>query len=153
MDLIEKRIKLELDDEFVSIKNEFERLIEKYELENADIVCWVPHEVGSMVQLGWEEGLIKDMKDFLSDTAPEGVWTEHDEPGTPFRENFYEHVRTKLVGTVNLTLIVKEGELFMGEYQDLYYYSPVWEEVPEQEIFCRIKSYEVKSNNKILLKR
>ena len=52
-------------------------------LKNANIVCWVPHEVSSLVQIGWEEGLIKDLEKFLGDIAPPGRWTEHDEPGTP----------------------------------------------------------------------
>jgi len=105
---------------------------------NANIFCFIPHEVGSLVQIGWEDGLVEDLENFLNHIAPPNKWTKHDEPGTPFRNNFFEHVRTKLVGNTSLTLIVKDGELYLGKYQDIYYYSPVFKDVPNQKVLCRI---------------
>ncbi len=138
MEWFDKEIELQLDQAVTSVKPVFEMFIAEHGLEHANLTCWVPHEVGALVQLGWEDGLVEDFKEFLADTAPPGEWTAHDEPGTPFRENFYEHIRTKLVGNVSMTLLVKNSELYMGEYQDLYYYSPVLEDIPDQRIFCRV---------------
>lgn len=138
MEFIDKELNLKLKEEFTSVKPLFESLIKKQKLNNANIICWAPHEVSSLIQIGWEDGLIDDLKDFLKDKAPKGKWMNHDEPNTPFRHNFFEHIRTKLIGNVSMTLIVKDGELYIGKYQDLYFYSPVYKNIPNQKIFCRI---------------
>lgn len=142
MEFIDKVIKLKLKEEFTPLKSIFNNFIEENELDNANVVCWVPHEVASIVQIGWEDGLLDDLKDFLNDTAPKEKWKNHDEPGTPFRYNFHEHIRTKLVGNVSMTLIVKDKELYLGKFQELHFYSPVFEHIPNQNIFCRIIKYE-----------
>jgi len=142
MKFIDKELNLKLTKEFTSIKTILNSFIKDNNLNNANITCWVPHEVSSIVQIGWEDGLLDDLKDFLEDKAPKGKWLKHDEPGTSFRYNFYEHIRSKLVGNVSLTLIVKDGELYLGKYQDLYFYSPVFKEIPNQKIFCRILKFD-----------
>lgn len=142
MQVIDKEIELELKEEFTSVKSLFESLVKENNLNNANIVCWVPHEVSSLIQIGWEDGLLDDLKDFLNDKAPKGKWMKHDEPDTPFRHNFYEHIRSKLVGNVSMTLIVKDSKLYIGKYQDLYFYSPVFENIPNQMIFCRILKFD-----------
>jgi len=142
MEYIDKEIKLELKKEFTSVKSVFESLVKELNVNNANIVCWVPHEVSSLVQIGWEDGLIEDLKDFLGDIALKGRWKKHDEPGTPFRYNFFEHIRNKLIGNNSITLIVKDGKLQIGEYQDLYFYSPVYKHKPKQRIFCRILKFD-----------
>ncbi|MFH1173895.1 MAG: YjbQ family protein [archaeon] len=141
MDIIDKEIVLDLKEEFTSVKTTIQNLITEHKINDANIVCWVSHEVGTLVQLGWEDGLIDDAKQFLTDIAPEGKYLHHDEPGTPFRYNFHQHIRTKLIGHPNMTLIVKNGELFIGQYQDIYFYSPVYREKPNQRIFCRIVQF------------
>lgn len=138
MEYIDKEINLKLTKQFTSVKNVFEKIINDEGLVDANIVCWMPHEVGSLIQIGWEDGLIEDLEDFFNDTAPKNKWIKHDEPNTPFRNNFFEHIRGKLVGNVSLTLIVKNGKLYIGKYQDLYFYSPVYMHIPDQKIFCRI---------------
>ncbi len=142
MEIIDKEIKLELKEEFTSVKKLFESLVQENNLNNANIVCWVPHEVSSLIQIGWEDGLLDDLKNFLDDKAPKGKWMKHDEPNTPFRHNFYEHIRSKLVGNVSMTIIVKDSKLYIGKYQDLYFYSPVFEHKPRQMIFCRILKFD-----------
>ena len=141
MEIKDEIIKLTLKEEFTPLQPYFKKLIEENQLVNANIVCWVPHEVASIVQIGWEDGLLDDIKEFLNDTAPKDTWKNHDEPGTPFRYNFHEHIRTKLVGNVSMTVIVKDGELYIGKYQDLYFYSPVYNHITEQNIFCRIMKF------------
>jgi secondary thiamine-phosphate synthase enzyme len=138
MEIIDQEINLELKKELTPVKSQFELLIKENNLNNANIVCWVPHDVSSLIQIGWEDGLINDLESFLNDTAPANKWLAHDEPDTPFRHNFHEHIRTKLVGNISMTLIVKDGQLYIGKYQDLYFYSPVFEHIPNQKIFCRI---------------
>ena len=140
--IIDTEIKLHLNSEFTKVIPYFQDLIKQYKLKNANLVCWVPHEVSSLIQIGWEDGLLDDLKEFLVDVAPEGKWLHHDEPDTPFRHNFFEHIRTKLIGQVNMTLIVKDGRLYIGKYQDLYFYSPVYKHIPDQKIFCRIVIFE-----------
>ncbi len=142
MEVINQEIKLELKEEFTSVKSIFESLVQEINLNNANIVCWVPHEVSSLIQIGWEDGLLDDLKDFLNDKVPKGKWMKHDEPDTPFRHNFYEHIRSKLIGNVSITLIVKDSKLYIGKYQDLYFYSPVFENIPNQMIFCRILKFD-----------
>ncbi len=138
MEIIDKELNLQLEEEFTSVKSLFESLIKEQKLNDANLVCWVSHEVSSLIQIGWEDGLLDDLKDFLKDKAPARKWMKHDEPDTLFRHNFYEHVRSKLIGSVSMTLIVKDGKLYIGKYQDLYFYSPVYEHIPNQKIFCRI---------------
>lgn len=142
MEVIDKEIKLHLEKQFTSVKTLFENLVKEEKLNNANLVLWVPHEVSSLIEIGWEDGLIEDLEKFLEDTAPSGKWVRHDEPGTPFRHNFFEHIRPKLVGSVSLTLIVKDSKLYLGKYQDLYFYSPVYKHIPDQKIFCRILKFE-----------
>ncbi len=142
MEVIDKEIKLELKEEFTFVKSLFESLVQENNLNNANIVCWVPHEVSSLIQIGWEDGLLDDLKDFLNDKAPKGKWMKHDEANTPFRHNFYEHIRSKLVGNVSMTLIVKDSKLYIGKYQDLYFYSPVFKNISNQMIFCRILKFD-----------
>lgn len=141
MEIVDVVIKLQLKGEFTPFKNYLNKLIKRNCLDNANIVCWVPHEVSSIVQLGWENGLVEDVKDFLIDTAPPGKWKHHDEPGTAFRHNFFEHIRTKLVGDVSKTFLIKNGRLVLGKYQDLYFYSPVWKDVPNQKVNCRVMKF------------
>jgi len=138
MIIIDKEIKLHLEKQFTSLRNEFERLIKEERLNNANIFCWVPHEVSSLVQIGWEDGLIEDIEKFLEDTAPADKWIKHDEPGTPFGKNSHHHIRTKLVGSVSMNFIVKDSKLYLGKYQDIYFYSPVYKDIPEQKLFCRV---------------
>ena len=142
MKIIDREINLNLGKMFTSLKSELEKVIREEKLKNANIVCWVPHEVSSLIQIGWEEGLIKDLEKFLEDIAPPGKWIEHDEPGTPFGKNFFEHIRTKLVGSVSLTLIIKDGKLYLGKYQDIYFYSPVFKDIPNQKVLCRILKFD-----------
>lgn len=142
MNIIDTEIHLTLTQEFTPIKDHLQKIIKDESLHTANIVCWVPHEVSSLVQIGWEDGLLEDLKDFLKHSAPAKTWKHHDEPGTPFRYNFHEHIRTKMIGTISLTLIIKEGKLYIGTYQDLYFYSPVFKHIPQQKIFCRITKYE-----------
>lgn len=135
---IDHEINLKISQQFTPIKDIFEKIISKYELTDANLVCWVPHEVSSLVQIGWENGLVEDLEAFLDSIAPSGKWTKHDEPDTPFRNNFFEHVRTKLIGNVSITLLAKEGKLYLGQYQNIYLYSPVFSHKPDQRILCRI---------------
>lgn len=58
MELIDKEIKLKLDQEFTSVKSRLEALVKEEGLNNANIVCWVPHEVSSLIQVGWEDAKI-----------------------------------------------------------------------------------------------
>ena len=142
MEIIDKEIKLKLKQEFTFLQEILEGFIGDNNLIEANLVCWVPHEVSSIIQIGWEDGLVDDLKEFLKDTCPSGKWKNHDEPGTPFRYNFHEHIRTKITGTVSITLIVKKGSLYIGKYQDLYYYSPLWKEISDQMIFVRIMKFK-----------
>jgi len=142
MKIIDREINLNLGKMFTSLKSELEKVIKEEKLKNANIVCWVPHEVSSLIQIGWEEGLIKDLEKFFEDIAPPGKWIEHDESGTPFGKNFFEHIRTKLVGSVSLTLIIKDGKLYLGKYQDIYFYSPVFKDIPNQKVLCRILKFD-----------
>jgi secondary thiamine-phosphate synthase enzyme len=142
MKIIDREINLNLDRMFTSLKNKLEGIIKEEKLKNANIVCWVPHEVSSLVQIGWEPGLLEDLEKFLSDIAPSGKWIKHDEPGTPFGKNFHEHIRTKLVGSISMTLIVKDGQLYLGKYQDIYFYSPVFKNIPNQKLLCRILKFD-----------
>jgi len=142
MNIIDKELNLNLKEEFTSVKTLFENLIKEYKLKDANLTCWVPHEVSSLIQIGWEDGLLDDLKEFLKDTAPKNKWMNHDEPDTAFRHNFHEHIRSKLVGNISMTLIVKDGKLYIGKYQDLYFYSPVFEHIPNQKIFCRILKFD-----------
>lgn len=135
---IDYEINLKISHQFTPIKDVFKKIISDHKLTNANLVCWVPHEVSSLVQIGWENGLIEDLEAFLNDIAPSGKWTKHDEPDTPFRNNFFEHLRTKLIGNVSLTLLVKDGKLYLGQYQNIYFYSPVYSQKPNQKILCRI---------------
>jgi len=138
MNYTDKELTIKTSEEFTHFKPVIEKLVKDEKLNNAVIVCWVPHEVASIVQLGWEEGLLDDLKAFLKDTAPNGKWTKHDEPGTPFDKNFYEHIRTKLIGNVSMSFIIKDKQLVIGQYQDLYFYSPVFKHKPEHKVICRI---------------
>jgi thiamine phosphate synthase YjbQ (UPF0047 family) len=138
MKYIDTTIELELKSEFTSLKDLFSGLIHKHDLADANILCWVPHEVGCITQLGWESGVVDDARDMLETLVPEGKYLKHDEPGTPFRHNSHQHLRTKLVGTVSINLLVKDKELIIGKYQDIYYFSPVFDTIPEQRIICRI---------------
>ena len=142
METIDREINLHLEKQLTSLKGEFDKLIKEEKLKNANLVCWVPHEVSSLVQIGWEDGLVEDLEKFLEDVAPPGKWTKHDESGTPFRENFHEHIRTKLAGSVSMTLIVKDGKLYLGKYQDVYFYSPVYKNIPDQKLFCRVLNFD-----------
>lgn len=141
MEIKDKEINLHLVKMFTSFKDELEKIIKEESLKNANLVCWVPHEVSSLIQIGWEKGLLDDLEKFLEDTAPPGKWTKHDEPGTPFRKNFYEHIRSKIVGSVSITFIVKDNKLYLGKYQDIYFYSPVYKDKPDQKVFCRVLKF------------
>lgn len=148
---IDKEINLNIEKEFTSVKPLFEALIKEQNLVNANIFCWLPHEVASLVFVGWEDGLIDDLKQFLDDAVPEDKYKHHDEPDTPFRYNSYEHFKTKLVGNTSVTLIVKEGKLYFGQYQDIYLYCPTFKDQPDKKIFCRILNLQGTILNRSLL--
>ena len=101
MNFIDREINLKLEKEFTSVKSPFESLIKDENLKNVNIICWIPHEVSSLVQIGWEDGLIEDLEKFLQDTIPKNKWKKHDEPGTPFRHNFQDHIKTVFIVNVN----------------------------------------------------
>lgn len=138
MDFIDKEINLTLEKDFTPVKEILDSLIKENNLVNANIICFVPHEVSSLVWIWWESWLIDDLRDFLNDNIPEWKYLNHDEPGTPYRYNFFEHMRSKLIGNTSLTLIVKDSQIYMWKYQDLCFYSPVFKNIPNQKIFCRV---------------
>ncbi|UCG95036.1 MAG: YjbQ family protein [archaeon] len=142
MEVLDRELKLHLEKPLTSVKSIFEELVREEGLKEANLVLWVPHEVSSLVQIGWEDGLMEDLEDFLEDSVPKNKWVKHDEPDTPFRHNFFEHMRSKLAGSVSLTIMVKDGRLCLGKYQDIYFYSPVYKHIPEQKILCRIMKFE-----------
>lgn len=141
MEVLDKELTLHLTDEFTSLKDIIQKFIIENDLSEANLVCFVPHEVSSLVQIGWEDGLLDDLREFLNEICPSQKYTHHDEPGTPFRHNFHEHIKTKLIGNISMTLLVKSGELYLGKYQALYFYSPVWKHIPDQKIVIRIMKF------------
>jgi len=142
MKIVDQEIEFNLKEEFTEIVPIIKNMIKDEKLENANLYIFVPHEVSSIVPIGWEDGLIDDAKDFLKNTVPEGKYKNHDEPGTPWRYNFFEHMRAKVAGQNSITLLVKDGELYIGKYQNYYFYSPVWKTIPDQKMLVRIEKFE-----------
>ena len=141
MEYFDLEMSLTLENEFTPIVEYIDSIIKEKNLKDANIFCFVPHEVSSIVQIWREDGLLDDARDFLSDIAPSGRRMNHDEPWTPFRYNFHEHIRSKFVWNVSVTLIVKDSKLYLWKYQNLYFYSPVYKDIPNQKIFCRILKF------------
>lgn len=142
MRITDREIDFDLKDEFTDIVPIIKELIKNEGLVNANLYIFVPHEVSSIVPIGWESGLMDDIKDFLNDVVPEGKYKNHDEPDTPWRYNFFEHMRAKIAGQNSIMLLVKDSELYIGKYQNYYFYSPVWKTIPKQKMLVRIEKFE-----------
>lgn len=141
MEILDIEMNFQLEKAFTPLRKELEKLVKEEGLSNANIVCWVPHEVASLVQLGLDEGLIEYAERFLENAAPEKL-TGYEESGAQFGKNFFEHIRAKLAGSVSMSFIVKDSKLYMGEDQDVYFYSPVYKQVPNQKMFLRIMKFD-----------
>ncbi|MCD6477133.1 MAG: YjbQ family protein [Candidatus Aenigmarchaeota archaeon] len=134
----EGEIEIEMKSELQGIKENLENIIKSKNVKNGKMECHLPHEVAAFIWLGWESGLKKDMLNFLKDILPAGKYKEHDEPGTPFRYNFYQHAQVKLVGEPTLILQIKDNKLYLGKYQDIMILEPVFKEIPKLKIFYRL---------------
>ena len=132
-------IDLNLQEEFTEILPIIEKIIKDERLNNANMTIFIPHEVSSIVPIGWEDGLLEDLKNYLLDVVPSKKYKNHDEPNTPFRYNFDEHMRVKIAGTNSITFIIKDKSLYLGKYQNYYFYSPVYKNIPKQKMFIRIQ--------------
>lgn len=138
MEFIDKEININPTDELTKLTEIFENIIQSEGLINANLFCWLPHEVASLVLAEADPNFLADIKDYLAETIPSGKWTKHDEPDTPFRYNAHEHLRTKVIGHHSMTLLVKDSKIWWGQYQDLYLYDPVYRQKPNKKIFVRI---------------
>ncbi|HOZ37106.1 MAG TPA: YjbQ family protein [bacterium] len=140
MEYIDKEIDIKPEGELTKITGFFEDLIQSEDLVNANIFCWLPHEVSSLVLAEADPNFLADIKDYLAETIPAGKWVKHDEPNTPFRFNAHEHIRTKVIGHHSLTLLIKDAKIWWGKYQDLYLYNPVYRH-KSNKIFVRIMKF------------
>lgn len=134
----EGEIEIEMKSELQSIKEILQTFIESKKVKNGKLECHLLHEVAAFVWIGWESGLKEDMLDFVHDILPKDKYKKHDEPGTPYRYNFHQHGQAKLIGEPTLILQIKDGKIYIGKYQDIKLFEPVFKEIPKLKIFYRL---------------
>jgi len=138
MQYLDLETEIKTTKELTNIKQLLENLVKESGVSNGTLNCWVPHEVASIVQIEDDPNLKEDFLNFVTDIIPEKKWIKHDEPGTSFRFNAFNHFRTKLLGHFQIELIIRDKELVIGKYQGFFIYNPVFKDKLVIKLICRI---------------
>lgn len=87
-------------------------------LKNGIVTVFVPGATGGLTTVEFEDGLVKDLKEFFDSVAPQGKRYYHDQKWHD--GNGHSHVRASLLGP-SLTVPFANGELILGTWQQIIF--------------------------------
>jgi len=101
--------------ELIDITADIKEIIEKSGLKEGTCVVYCPHTTaGITINEGADPDVKKDILMWLNKLVPESSDFQHSEG------NSDAHIKSSLVG-ISKTLIVKEGDLLLGTWQNIYF--------------------------------
>lgn len=89
--------------------------VEQSGLRNGTVTVFVPGSTAGITAIELEDGMMRDLQEFLDRTAPSTARYHHNHGGD---SNGHAHVRSALIGP-SLTVPLIEGRLALGTWQQI----------------------------------
>ncbi|AIU69062.1 hypothetical protein TEU_01185 [Thermococcus eurythermalis] len=102
--------------DLVDITRDVERIVEESEIENGQVLVFVPGATGAIVTIEHESGLLEDFKRALKELIPKGRGYLHDR----IDDNAHSHLRATLLGASEC-FPVADGRLVRGTWQQIFF--------------------------------
>ncbi len=103
--------------EFVRITDDIARIVQESGVKEGLVLVSSMHITSSVYVNDWEEGLIKDMRDWLEKLAPAGLPYQHHKTG---EDNADAHLKRSIMGQ-QVILPITEGKLDLGPWEQIFY--------------------------------
>ena len=104
--------------EMINITDDIHQVVTESEINNGNVLIFVPGSTGALSTIEYEPGLIKDFPQLMEKMIPEKEYYYHDE--TWHDGNGHSHLRATLVGP-SLTVPFENNRLQLGTWQQIIF--------------------------------
>ncbi len=120
MPVTTKSIKLSTrgDNDIIDITPDVRKNLLETNLQNGVVTVFCPGSTGGITTVEYEPGLVRDVKDFFEEIAPQGKIYQHNLSHGD--GNGHAHVRATLLGP-SLSVPFVNGELTLGVWQQIIF--------------------------------
>jgi secondary thiamine-phosphate synthase enzyme len=109
------RLSTQGDNDVHDLTSEVAEAVEQSGVRNGTVTVFVPGSTAGITAIELEDGMIKDLGEFLERTAPSSARYHHNHGGD---SNGHAHVRSAFIGP-SLTVPLVEGRLALGTWQQI----------------------------------
>ena len=100
----------------LNITDQVKAILEGTAIQQGSVLVFYRHTTGAILLVEHEAGMLVDLQDVLEKITPSAYEYKHHLRG--YDSNGAAHVRTAMLN-VSLTVPVLDGQLLLGEYQDI----------------------------------
>ncbi len=106
------------DTDVIDITNQVLARLAETNLEEGQVLLFVPGSTGAITTIEYEHGAVSDLKDAIENLAPKDKYYRHNERWGD--GNGHAHVRAALLGP-SLTIPAVNGRLQLGTWQQIVF--------------------------------
>lgn len=110
------QIDTKADGDIINITSQIQNVLDQEKKESGAILVFVKSTTSSIFIAEDEEGIKKDLQEWMEDNIPKQKTYEHDKRGD---SNGFAHLRSEILGCSEI-LPVKEGKLDLGTWQNIF---------------------------------
>jgi len=120
IEVVTKKIKLKTKGniDIINITDDLQKIVEQEKIIDGILTVFVPGATGSVATIEYEDGLIKDTKEFFLELVREDKIYKHNR--THFNGNATSHLRATLLGP-SLVIPITENRLQLGVWQHVVF--------------------------------
>jgi secondary thiamine-phosphate synthase enzyme len=100
----------------LNITDQVKAILEGTAIQQGSVLVFYQHTTGAILLVEHEAGMLVDLQDVLEKITPSAYGYKHHLRG--YDSNGAAHVRTAMLN-VSLTVPVLDGQLLLGEYQEI----------------------------------
>ena len=109
------RLSTQGDNDIHDLTGEVADAVEQSGLRNGTVTVFVPGSTAGITAIELEDGMVRDLKEFLDRTAPANASYHHNHGGD---SNGHAHIRSAFIGP-SLTVPLIDGRLALGTWQQI----------------------------------
>jgi secondary thiamine-phosphate synthase enzyme len=113
----------------INITEQVRAFVASTQVKHGQVLVFYRHTTGAVIIGEHEAGIIADMQDMFERLAPVSHEYKHHSKEVDF--NGHAHMRSALM-TINVTVPILNGELLLGQYQEILVIDDQTETVPRQ---------------------
>ena len=102
--------------DIIDITKEVANIVESHQIDNGQVLVYIPGSTASITSIEYEPGLIKDLPQILEKLIPMNSKYHHDEKWHD--GNGYAHIRASIIGN-SFTIPIINGSLSLGTWQQI----------------------------------